>query len=190
MSHPALSRLGNWGWGLGARRDNQDYSWWVFILTAWSVQQPQLHLLVMAEEIWGRAVKDRQHSSFSCVFSVHLKDLTALFLPCLCLIFLHTQVFRSTFSFGEPLRRSVGLGVNSFLPSTSRMGLQITLLGHEVWWAIRIPLSSCPPCYNIVKPGQYCQVWSQTSDVLCIWLVLEGCAILCTFFWWLLGLVK
>lgn len=69
IPHPSFTWLVNYAWEVRARRGNQVYSWWFLILTALSAWQPQLPLWRQRREgKWGRAVKDRQHSSFSCVF--------------------------------------------------------------------------------------------------------------------------
>lgn len=112
MSHPSCSWLESRGWAVRMRRDSQDHSRCVPILSGPSTSPS----CFSGDGEKRKSCQRLTAQGFQLCISVHLKDLTALFLQCLCLIFLHMQVFWSTFLSGEPLRSTADLTVYSLLP--------------------------------------------------------------------------
>lgn len=110
MSHPSCSCLGSRGWMV--RRHNQDHSRCFPILSGLS-SSPSCF---SGDGEKRKSCQRQTTRGFQLCISVHLKDLTALFLQHLCLIFLHMQVFWSHFSSVEPLRSSADLTVYSLYP--------------------------------------------------------------------------
>lgn len=181
MSRPSFSRLGNWGWGVRARRDNREYSWWYLILTTWSVQRLPLWRW-WREGKWGRAVKDRQQSSFSCVFQFTSK--TSLLHFCSAFVFFS---FTRKFSEAPSHLGSPSGGLRTWGPSPSSPP-HPGWVWKSLYWDKRcdglfaLPFLVAHLARRQLNQSNTATSGSQTSDLLYIfWLGFEGCVILCTF---------
>lgn len=99
MSYPSCSWLGSRGWEVRTRGDSQDHSK-CFPIQSGLSSSPSC----LSGDGEKRKSCQRQTTKwFQLCISVHLKDLAALFLQHLCLIFLHMQASWGTFSrSGEP----------------------------------------------------------------------------------------